>query len=321
MLLDSRMGTRLDVGARPGRSARIPTTGTLGRTDSQANEHDRLRRASRRVESRRLAQAARFTVDRLGRGLIILQVRNWPKFQSTWMLKKALPWHKFYRDVLLDPDIQGMRKDQRCVLYETWAHANARKNRIPGDDAWWRREFGRNGDVYRDLFLALGFLEKCTRAASSGNTGVTHAASVHPDLTVPKGLRATQVVLEVDKTRNTLAGAKKRAPRARKADPIWDELVEIFKSSPTAKTSAHGARNRAVRDLKAHGATPELVRLVARKYVERWGKDRLTDVALAKHYPALAGDVAAARANRAAACPECGIGGGQHLADCERAAA
>jgi hypothetical protein len=73
--------------------------------------------------------------------------------------------------------------------------------------------------------------------------------------------------------------------RQRPADPVWDAVADLLGFSPAADTSAHGARNKAVRDLKTHGATPETIRAAGAAYKREWPNATLTDTALAKHYP------------------------------------
>ena len=126
------------------------------------------------------------------------------------------------------------------------------------------------------------------------------------------------------------------APRAR--DEIWDFLEERFGSVGTdRRAQAHQKRNKAVADLRRLGATPERLRYA----IDAWGRQfagaTLTDIALATHFPQLAGERPTeerevlpvppeARLRSAAeslkndlrrgVCPACAVGGGKHTADC-----
>lgn len=77
------------------------------------------------------------------------------------------------------------------------------------------------------------------------------------------------------------------APVQRQPDVVWDSLVELF-GSVVEKTNAHGKRNKAVKDLKALGATPETIASAVRQWPRMFEDATLTDVALATHYPQLA---------------------------------
>jgi hypothetical protein len=109
-------------------------------------------------------------------------------------------------------------------------------------------------------------------------------------------------------------GAKGGEERQRPRDPVWDALTVLF-GAVAEKTNAHGRRNKAAADLRRLQATPELLRRAAARWPTLYPQATLTDVALATHYPQLAQGMRPA----VAACPTCGVGGGAHLADCERA--
>lgn len=69
-------------------------------------------------------------------------------------------------------------------------------------------------------------------------------------------------------------------------DPIWEVLVELF--GPVApKTQAHGKRNKAVGDLRKHGATAATIHSAARRFISKFPGATPTDMAIATHYPSL----------------------------------
>jgi hypothetical protein len=114
-------------------------------------------------------------------------------------------------------------------------------------------------------------------------------------------------------------------PAQRERDLVWDTLEELFGSLGTGKSNARSKRNRAVSDLKAFGATPASIRAAFDAYPRLMpAGTRVTDTALATHYPQLAhelGVVAGEVTKRSAPCGECGVGGGLHTAGCPLASA
>lgn len=66
--------------------------------------------------------------------------------------------------------------------------------------------------------------------------------------------------------------------------------------------------------LQAGGVPAQLAAAVA-SYHRRYEGAAATPKAIANHWPAIAPRTTAARA----VCPECGVGGGSHVADCSRA--
>lgn len=77
----------------------------------------------------------------------------------------------------------------------------------------------------------------------------------------------------------------KTAAGARPMDPIWDTLLEVcgVKAGDKITPPARGAYNKAVKDLKAVGATPEEIRRRARIFAVRWG-DKITPTALVRRW-------------------------------------
>lgn len=69
-------------------------------------------------------------------------------------------------------------------------------------------------------------------------------------------------------------------------DPIWDALLAVCGISLTASIprSARGAYNRAVKDLKSIGATPESISAHAAAFSEKWPAVSLTPTALVRRW-------------------------------------
>jgi hypothetical protein len=77
-----------------------------------------------------------------------LQVRNWNRFQNADVFKKSdgrPPWIKLYQQLLDDPDIQAMTFADLGRLVTVWLWAARLGNKLPADETWWRRHFGRQG--------------------------------------------------------------------------------------------------------------------------------------------------------------------------------
>lgn len=81
-----------------------------------------------------------------------------------------------------------------------------------------------------------------------------------------------------------------KPPAKRKADPLFDSLVEALGVDPKELTAAARSRiNVALRDLREVSATPEQVKARAQRYRDTYPTMSLTPTALAKHWPALNG--------------------------------
>lgn len=72
--------------------------------------------------------------------------------------------------------------------------------------------------------------------------------------------------------------------RARKPDLLWEAVLETCGISGPIPSSARGAYNRAVADLRAVDATPEEVASRGAMFRARWPGASLTPPALARHW-------------------------------------
>ena len=90
---------------------------------------------------------------------------------------------------------------------------------------------------------------------------------------------------------NAEASAEPHKPKPeRPRDPIWDTLMEVCGIETTAiPKSARGAYNRAVKELREVGATPEQIRNRAARWHKVYAGATLTPTALVKHWASLAG--------------------------------
>lgn len=93
----------------------------------------------------------------------------------------------------------------------------------------------------------------------------------------------------VDPSQATLfgEGSRPRERKPRQRDPLWDAVVyccKIHEASLTA--SGRGMTNRAVKELRDAGATPEQVVARSRVYIEKW-RQTPTAAALARQWATL----------------------------------
>lgn len=126
-------------------------------------------------------------------------------------------------------------------------------------------------------------LERKAAAKAKQNPSGIRAESERKGKRVPSGILSGFRASHPDPKEEAKASSAKK-PRER--DVIWDELEATF-GVVFPGTSAHGKRNRAVRDLRLSGATPESIRSAHRKFQKLWPNILPTDTGLAKHYPQL----------------------------------
>lgn len=82
-------------------------------------------------------------------------------------------------------------------------------------------------------------------------------------------------------------GSKPRERKPREADPLFDALVYVCKINPMGLTaSGRGMLNRALKEIRDVGGTPEQIVARSRAYSERF-KHVPTPGALARHWAAL----------------------------------
>lgn len=98
---------------------------------------------------------------------------------------------------------------------------------------------------------------------------------------------------------------------------MWDALVEVLEHEPLTE-SERKAWGKIVRSLQGARADRDSILAVVAAYRREWPGCTLTVFAIEKWY----GHFLRAKRQHAKRlpCPECGIGGGHHLADCARVA-
>jgi hypothetical protein len=101
---------------------------------------------------------------------------------------------------------------------------------------------------------------------------------------------------------------KTRGTRAR--DELWDALASVLGSQPETD-SERGRWNKALKDIRDAGGTAQDIQARAKSYRQRYPDAALTPTALSANWGSLA-----PKRQASAPCEHCGVGAGQHAADC-----
>jgi hypothetical protein len=112
-----------------------------------------------------------------------------------------------------------------------------------------------------------------------------------------------------------LSKDRESARRRTAKDDVWDACEEALGYGPLTKTEK-ALWGKSVSSLHEAGATPDRIAAVAKWYRRHWPGIDLTITSLEKWYSHFLRMEEKKVAARATVCPECGIGGGQHAADC-----
>lgn len=114
------------------------------------------------------------------------------------------------------------------------------------------------------------------------------------------------------------ADASSRVRKPKPRDPLFDALAVAcdFRLDAMTKEASRLCAIAAAEIRKA-GGEPEMIRGAVANYRRLYVGAAATPKAIANHWPAIAPKTSSATAP----CPECGVGGGQHLADCATLAA
>lgn len=99
---------------------------------------------------------------------------------------------------------------------------------------------------------------------------------------------------------------------AKQRNEQWDAFIEIFEYEPVTQSEIK-LWGKLTSSLKKAGATADSMKLVEREFKKEFPTASFTPTALEKHYSRYANRL---RKKVIIKCPECGIGGGFHLADC-----
>jgi DNA-binding transcriptional ArsR family regulator len=154
-----------------------------------------------------------------------------------------------------------------------------------------------------------------TEGAASRGTGGPQRAALGPQ-DAGTGGRSVQ---PESKEKHHGSSTPRRTPAARKPDKVWDALVFSF-GEPT-NDDERGRRNKSVKLIRQSLETAGLseddaagaIALAVNAWSRRYPGAALTDKALASHWSELAPRGGLPKPP----CEECGVGGGEHLADCQ----
>ncbi len=243
-----------------------------------------------------------------------IHVRNWDRFQH--YKRRNPPWIKNYTDLLSDENYLQLPEGCRAILHGLWLDYARTGCQLPVNTA----------SLSRRLALRVT-TPQLKRLSDAGF--ITLGAST---MLAPRKQNAgPETETETEKNKPLRADARdpvdnsddqppsRRQSRQQPRDELWDILEAQF-GSVAPRTNAHGKRNKAVADLRRHGATPDALRHALERWPRLFPSASITDTALATHYPQLVQGMSSGKGTgeRATPCPECGVGGGLHIAGCSR---
>lgn len=175
-----------------------------------------------------------------------------------------------------------------------------------------RTPIDKRPNLYRIIMTNRGLTHEAP-PATPPRRGLAHEAPRGITHEAPRGL--THEPLTISSTSSTSIGGDSdtESPRKRKADPLFDAMVEACSiNALRLTTSSRGALNRAVKELREVGADPDQVADAARAYRLKYPEAAITPQALAKHFPALSDPVPVQSryaAPQGSPCPKCSATG------------
>ena len=232
-----------------------------------------------------------------------LELRNWGKYQHYG--NRRPPWIKLQIlifDPVENPDMSALGTPARYLAIMLMILAAETGNNIPSGIAWLSVETKMSYTATRKALAELRAIDFIRDADWDGEEKVL---ANRQNLLAPPAR---------EEFRSTEGSLLRKLPWASKrpTDEVWEVLAELF-GPVKSGTSAHGKRNKAVRDLKRLDATPESIRMARHRWDRKFEGATPTDMAIATHYPTLMHGVNVAPVPP---CPECEMGGGMHAADC-----
>jgi hypothetical protein len=99
----------------------------------------------------------------------------------------------------------------------------------------------------------------------------------------PEGDELAALFADGATTAQEKPGEAKKKPATRQPDALWDALVEAMGGSQPVTSSARGAWNKALKELRDAEVTPDVLLAAAAGYRRKWPTIDLTPPALAKH--------------------------------------
>ena len=176
-----------------------------------------------------------------------------------------------------------------------WQHADRRTGRAWPSHQTIADRIGCSPGHVRRLqkeLVDIGAITVVQRWADDGsqrsNMITMHTTPRAPMSTPPRtDVRTPRAPMrDITRTKEQESNLGAKAPRAN--DLLFDALVMVCKINPKALTSsARGAANRAIKELRQVGAEPEQIIQAASAYRLRYPDSAVTPSALAKHWPSL----------------------------------
>jgi hypothetical protein len=234
-----------------------------------------------------------------------IHIARWNEFQH---YKDRDPkWIKVYTRINRDDNFLSLTGHRRAILLGLWLERAVSHSSLRLDTRMLTRRL--------QLRVTVSDIEALNHAGF-----ITISASE----TVRKRKRNASPEEETEREkRKTLAPAARepvdKSTSKNGRDELWDELERLFgKVAP--KTNSHAKRNKACADLRRLGASPMALRHAYNRWPRLYPGANPTDIAIATHYPQLV-EQARRMPSLKPPCPECGMGGGRHIADCSKVAA
>ena len=239
-----------------------------------------------------------------------IRIPNWRDFQHYDPGSRNISWIKLHLKLRQNREYFELTDTQKVHLMSLWMLAVDEENMIATDPAWLDKHNLSKRRIDLQPLLDRGFVELAeaeiqVKDASEGASNGASKPASKPAIP-SKNKSKSKKILGANKSRRT--------------DPIWDSLLDELGGNADGMTrSERGRWNRAVKELREAGATPSEIVRRSKVFRSRYPTATLTPTALSAHWGGLAG--AKASASYVPPCPNCGMGGGLHLADCKGAAA
>lgn len=212
-------------------------------------------------------------------------------FKARGMLVFGLsqePGYRMTREELAGASPNEGQKSIRNGLGELEARGYLRRQRLRRDDG----SFAWESVLYE---VPQNLSEAAHESSPTGGQGPLGLTSTNepkaqvtasgPQASMAEG-PSKEVLQEVLEPCAEQARTQKRA-----RDPLWDALIEACGFTHVTPTPPErGAWNKALKDIRAVGATPGLIHERARAYRKTWPNVRLTPSALARHWGSLGAD-------------------------------
>lgn len=149
-------------------------------------------------------------------------------------------------------------------------------------DAERKRESRRQPDSSAPSWSRNGYVQRTSNGPPRDGAGTVPNRTV-PNLTQPDQENTVAPEMPAEPTPPAVAAPEVGAVAPSKKNPWWDVLVEVTGVEPTTP-SEKSNYGKAVKDLRAIGASPGDIRLRGTRYRDMWPDMELTPNALLQHW-------------------------------------